>query len=171
MIVIGDEVRRTQLGNNNAYCQDNELSWFDWDLVSENRDLLRFVRMQIKRRLNRNFSQNGSSLSLNEFLNKGQITWHGVKINQPDWSDISHSIAITVESLSANSAIHVMINAWSEPLEFELPELSKTKNRKWKLWIDTNQPSPNDICEWDSGPIIRNSTYLVNSYSIVILMG
>ncbi len=171
MISMGDEVRRTQLGNNNAYCQNNELSWFDWDLVKENHDLLRFVKMQIKRRLNRDSSQNDVSMSLKEFLSKGQFTWHGVKANQPDWSDVSHTIAFTVESMSAATAMHVMVNAFSERLEFELPQLSKTKNRSWKLWIDTFKPSPHDICEWDTGPIIRRPTYLVNSYSIVVLMG
>ncbi len=171
MISMGDEVRRTQLGNNNAYCQNNELSWFDWDLVKENHDLLRFVKMQIRRRLNWDSSQNNGSMSLKEFLSRGQFTWHGVKVNQPDWSDVSHTIAFTVESISAATAMHVMVNAFSQPLEFELPQLSKTKNRSWKLWIDTFKSSPNDICEWDTGPIIRKSTYLVNAYSIVVLMG
>jgi isoamylase len=144
MILMGDEVRRTQLGNNNAYCQDNEISWFDWSQLKKNHELFRFVKMLINHRLVRDLSEN--EMSLRELLDQRLITWHGVKLNEPDWAETSHSIAFTVQSLSGSMAMHYVINAYSEPLSFELPRLSLDPKHMWKRWIDTNLPSPQDIC-------------------------
>ena len=85
MIVMGDEVRRTQYGNNNAYCQDNETSWFDWTLLEKHADLHRFVKLLIARRLLRDMDAERDRSSLTELLRKPRKAWHGVKLNQPDW--------------------------------------------------------------------------------------
>ena len=94
MIVMGDEVRRTQRGNNNAYCQDNETSWFDWTLVEKHADVHRFVRLLIARRLLRDMEAELQRLGLNQLLREGKLTWHGVRVGQPDWSNYSHSLAL-----------------------------------------------------------------------------
>lgn len=86
MFVMGDEVRRSQRGNNNAYCQDNETSWFDWKLLSEHADVLRFVNLLIERRVMRNVEHERRRISLSQFLREAKRAWHGVKLNQPDWS-------------------------------------------------------------------------------------
>ena len=86
MIGMGDEVRRSQFGNNNAYCQDNETSWFDWSLVAKHSDVHRFLRLLIERRRLRNPDAEQHHLSLNQLLARALKTWHGVKIGQPDWS-------------------------------------------------------------------------------------
>src|SRR5580693_1526225 len=99
MITMGDEVRRTQGGNNNAYCQDNETSWFDWSLVSQHAGLLRFVRLLIERRLVRDMAEEPGAESLIHLLRESDKSWHGVKLNQPDWSHSSHSIALTAGML------------------------------------------------------------------------
>jgi glycogen operon protein len=106
MILMGDEVRRTQQGNNNAYCQNNELGWFDWSLIDKHADIHNFVKHLIHVRLQLDVSQAEYSMSLNQLLNKSLITWHGVKLNQPDWSRHSHSVAFTVQSLSGTIAMH-----------------------------------------------------------------
>ena len=93
MISMGDEVRRTQRGNNNAYCQDNEISWFDWTLVEKHADVHRFVRLLTARRLLRDVEPERQRLSLNQLLRTASKAWHGVKQGQPDWSDSSHSLA------------------------------------------------------------------------------
>jgi glycogen operon protein len=97
MLLMGDEVRRTQHGNNNAYCHDNDLSWFAWTLLEKHRDLHRFVRRLISHRLHlaRLVPVRDVGLSLNQLLRQAKIRPRGVKLDQPDWSDHSHSLAFT----------------------------------------------------------------------------
>ncbi len=168
MILMGDEVRRTQQGNNNAYCQNNELSWFDWSLTDKHADVSRFVRMLISIRLRRDMSKAEYSMSLNELLKKARITWHGVKLGQPDWSPVSHSIAFTVESLGGTMTMHYMLNAYHQPLEFEIP--TPAENAEWKRWIDTGLDSPNDISNRQDAVHISTNKYELKPYSIVLLL-
>jgi len=96
MIVMGDEVRRTQLGNNNGYCIDNETVWFDWTLLAKHTDVHRFVRLLIARRLMRGLEHEHQTLV--QWLREAVKAWHGVKLDQPDWSPGSHSLALNVKS-------------------------------------------------------------------------
>ena len=96
MLLMGDEVRRTQNGNNNAYCQDNELSWFDWTLLERHRDLHRFVKTLIRQRLMLGKDLGVESVSLNELLRSAEIEPHGVRLREPDLDLWSHSLAVTV---------------------------------------------------------------------------
>ena len=149
MLLMGDEMRRTQRGNNNAYCQDNEISWLDWSLLDRHPDLHRFVRTLIAHRL-RGIEMGGEEsfgLSLNELLRRAQIDWHGVRLGQPDWSDDSHSIACTLRSGARRLPIwlHVMCNAYWEALDFDLPDVPETAVSGWQRWIDTARESPEDI--------------------------
>lgn len=169
MILMGDEVRRTQFGNNNAYCHDNELTWFDWRLPDKHADVLRFVKMLNDVRNNRDSAQKKYKLSLKELLDKPLVTWHGVKLHQPDWSDASHSIAVTTLSIGGSVEIHYMFNTYHEALEFEIPPVHETAGQGWRRWIDTSLPSPNDICEWDDAPFYNQQTCRVEQHSIVIL--
>lgn len=170
MILMGDEVRRTQHGNNNAYCQDNEISWFDWSLVTKHNEMFRFVKLLISQRLLRDVAQEEYSMSLRELLDQRLVTWHGIKLNEPDWSEQSHSIAFTVQSLSGSMAMYYAVNAYTEPLTFELPKLSLDQKRTWKRWIDTSLPSPQDICNWNEITEIKESVYTVTPHSVVILV-
>jgi glycogen operon protein len=79
MIMMGDEVHRTQLGNNNAYCQDNVLTWLDWSLLEKHADLLRFVNHLVRFRVNFERSRETEAFSLADLLRQRQIQWHGVK--------------------------------------------------------------------------------------------
>ena len=168
MLLMGDEARHSQGGNNNAYCQDNEVNWFDWELAARHVGLRRFVKELIHRRLQRDVAMDGQGLSLNELLRRSRIEWHGVRLNQPDWADDSHSIALTLRSLRGRFAAHLMINAWWEELTFELPPLSG--DRQWRLWIDTARPSPDDIHPWESAPAFPGRTCRVQPRAIVALV-
>ncbi len=95
MLLMGDEVRRTQRGNNNAYCQDNEISWFDWTLLERHADIHRFVKLLTAFRQRRDVVTEDRPLTLNELLDRARIEWHGVTLNQPDWSEHSHALAFT----------------------------------------------------------------------------
>ena len=97
MILMGDEVRRTQRGNNNAYCQDNETSWFDWTLVDKHADVHRFVTLLNARRTLREWSTERQRMSLNQLIREAKKAWHGVKLDQPDWGHWSHSLAFSAE--------------------------------------------------------------------------
>lgn len=177
MILMGDEVRRTQHGNNNAYCQDNELSWFDWSLVEKHADILQFVKHLIVIRIKRDVSKIEYAMSLNKLLGKGIITWHGVQLNLPDWSYHSHSIAFTGQSLSGSIVSYFIMNAYYGALEFELPEENVAtalngagKKIVWKRWIDTALESPMDICNRKEAPVINTATYLAQPHSVVVLI-
>ena len=105
MILMGDEVRRTQRGNNNAYCQDNEISWFDWTLLAKHADVHRFVRLLIARRLMRDVEHERRRVSLNQLLRNAKHAWHGVKLDQPDWSDLSRTAWRSVRNCRARTVL------------------------------------------------------------------
>jgi glycogen operon protein len=169
MISMGDEVRRTQHGNNNAYCQDNEISWFDWNLVAKHTDLYRFVTMLNARRRLRNWGPDQDCPSLNEMLRDANKSWHGVKLGQPDWSDSSHSIALYAEAPNKKLLLHMILNAYWEPLEFELPQIAGDGEGPWLRWLDTTLDSPQDIVEWESAPTVQGRTYRAGPRSVVVL--
>ena len=168
MILMGDEMRRTQRGNNNAYCQDNEISWLDWGLLEQHADIHRFVKRLIRVRRNLDVFSENQGLSLAKLLHQAQIEWHGVKLNQPDWGYNSHSLAFTVQA--RRDRFHIIFNAFSGALEFEIPTLSGDGKVSWRRVIDTYYESPQDFCDWKDAPVIRSSTYLVHPYSIVALV-
>lgn len=167
MLLMGDEVRRTQRGNNNAYCQDNEISWLDWTLLDKHRDVHRFVQKLNRLRLRRDLSQEDPGLSLNQLLRQGKIQWHGVKLNQPDWSAESHSLAAAAESLRGRFLLHLMLNAYWEPLEFELPS---PVSPGWRRLVDTALDPPHDISVVQTAPVVAGSTYHVQPRSVVLLV-
>jgi glycogen operon protein len=169
MIVMGDEVRRTQRGNNNAYCQDNELSWFDWALVKKHADVHRFLRLLTARRLLRGTGHEWERLSLNRLIQAANKAWHGTSLNQPDWSDHSRSIALTVETRQEKLLMHLILNAYWEPLDFELPPAGQGRASRWRRWIDTARETPNDIVPWEEAPRFTGLSYRAEGRSVVVL--
>lgn len=97
MILMGDEVRRTQAGNNNAYCHDDESIWFDWSLLNAHADIQRFVKLLIARRLLRDVTHEQQRTTLTQLIEQANKSWHGVKLNQADWRKNSHSIAFSAD--------------------------------------------------------------------------
>jgi isoamylase len=166
-MLMGDEVRRTQGGNNNAYCQDNETSWFNWTLVAQRADVHRFVTLLNARRVRRDVEHARQRVALNELIRQADITWHGVKLGEPDWRPSSHSIAFTARFSMA--PYHVILNAYWEPLEFELPPLVHGAREPWRRWIDTALDSPHDIVEWERAPSVSGHRYRAQSRSVVVL--
>ncbi len=167
MILMGDEVRRTQHGNNNSYCQDNETSWFDWSLIEKNRALLEFVRKLNWFNLNTGFFQEEIFWLAPEPVSLTNITFHGIKENHPDWQYFSNSLAYTLRNIEFGQIIHVMINAHDKALTFELP---KEPNLHWRRIIDTSLIAPNDILMYNEAPDHKSPFYRVEERSIVLLM-
>lgn len=168
MLSMGDEVGRTQKGNNNAYCQDSSLSWFDWSLVRKNRSLLTFVQRLIKFRAASPTIDQYIHHPLSGLLEDSQIEWHGVKVRQPDWSDQSHSIAVSYALPYRDEHFYMAINAYWEELAFELPALSE--GRLWQEVIDTSHASPHDIYTLQDAPIYQETHYRVAPRSVVVLI-
>jgi len=166
MIVMGDECRRTQHGNNNAYSQDNETSWFDWTLLQRHADLHRFVKLLIARRLLRDIDSDRTTL--NELLRGARKAWHGVTLFEPDWSHSSHSLALSAELFKERREFHMIVNSWWQPLDFELPPV--LSRFPWRRWIDTAQPSPLDIVDWRAASPIDGAHYHAAPRSVVVLI-
>jgi glycogen operon protein len=170
MLLMGDEVRRTQQGNNNAYCQNNELSWFDWELLQKNTDLFRFVKMLIN-----DFFKKFKILHEERFWiddkrgKNAHVTWHGTKVGKPDWGENSHSLAFTLGKSSSKERLHIMINAYWDSLSFELPVFDKNPKGKWKKIIDTAEESPNDILTVKNGIPVTGNLIALKARSIVVL--
>jgi glycogen operon protein len=88
----------------------------------------------------------------NQLLQRAKIQWHGVTLNNPDWSEHSHSLAITLQSLRARFLIHGMFNAYWEPLTFEVPPRPEDSRQPWRRCIDTELKSPDDFQPWQTAP-------------------
>jgi isoamylase len=169
MMLMGDEVRRTQGGNNNAYCQDNETSWFDWSLLAKRADVHRFVRLLNARRLLRDVEPERQRVVLCDLIRLADITWHGVELERPDFRPSSHSIAFTAKVTRDRVSCHALFNAYWESLEFELPPVSAGGRRRWRRWIDTYLDSPHDIIDWEHAPLVPGQTYRTEPRSVVVL--
>jgi glycogen operon protein len=167
MLLMGDEMRRTQQGNNNVYCQDNEINWLDWNLLDRYGDIHRFVQHMIRLRLSLDVFRENHGQSLNELLRMAQIDWHGTRLNQPDWSDHSHSLAFTIRRRKV--FFHIIFNAYREALDFELPPSPADAPARWRRIIDTFVESPNDICDMAQAPAVDRQTYFVQPHSVVLL--
>jgi isoamylase len=169
MLLGGDEIRRTQGGNNNAYNQDNATSWFDWTMTDSNRDMLRYVQRMIAfRRAHRALRR--PRFYTGEVNDRGlpDITWHGTRLGSPGFADPqARALACTIAGLGGEADLHVMMNMFWEPLDFELPV---DPQRAWHVAVDTFAQSPHDIDDQDDSAPLRRSVCTVQGRSIVILV-
>jgi isoamylase len=163
MILMGDEVRRTQRGNNNDYCHDDETNWFDWTLVQRHADVYRFVSLLCQRRVLREVAH--ERISLSKMLADAKKSWNGLKLGQADWGDNSHSVALGGEVYGEGLLFYWILSAYWEALDVEPPPAGKV----WRRWIDTARESPDDIVPWDTAPSVTASSYRVEPRSVVML--
>jgi glycogen operon protein len=169
MILMGDEVRRTQKGNNNAYCQDNDISWFDWGRVEDNRDLLRFWRRLI------DFRKRHASLRRRTFFDgrsneRGlkDVSWHGGRLNEPGWDDPNtRALAFTLAGFDGEEDIHVLLNMHWDPIDFDLPPVA---GRRWHLAVDTAEAPPLDVSEPGQEKLIAGNSLRAQGRSVVVLV-
>jgi glycogen operon protein len=143
------------------------MNWFDWSLVRKHADVHRFVRLLLARRLLRDVGHEQQRVSLSEMLAASRHAWHGTRLNQPDWGPDSHAVALGAELQTEGLLIHLTLNAFWEPLDFELP--ARDGRGPWRRWIDTSRPSPEDIVDWESAPPVTDGTYRAGPRSVVML--
>jgi len=169
MFVAGDEIRRTQKGNNNAYCQDNEISWFDWNLAKKNQEMFRFFKQMIALRKSHPLLQRSRFFTgqLNQ-SGLADISWHGCRLNSPGWYDPNSSVlGFTMGGFDGDVDLHVMLNMDWQNLDFDIPSI---EGRKWFRAVDTALPSQEDIAEAGQEVEISGNTYHVNGRSVVVLL-
>jgi glycogen operon protein len=165
MLLGGDERRRTQRGNNNAYNQDNPISWFDWTPSARADELFRFAQQMIALR------KSHPALSRPVFYSgaigrrgRPDIAWHGTRLGRPGFNDPdARALACTIAGIGASADLHVMMNMFWEPLDFEVPV-----NTVWRVVVDTFASPPNDIAS--PNPItVNGSVHRVDGRSLVVL--
>jgi isoamylase len=172
MILAGDEVLRTQHGNNNCYCQDNALGWFDWTLTERNHEMLRFLRYMVA------FRRRHPCLMQRRFLTGRRregyplpdVAWHGLRLDQPLWHDSQAKLLVfTLGAVDeAEAHLHVIFNMSGSSLDLPLPPLA---GQIWHRAIDTGRPAPGEILHPSSQPPVKESLYQVHERSVVVLEG
>ncbi|MEN8008264.1 MAG: glycogen debranching protein GlgX [Candidatus Krumholzibacteriota bacterium] len=167
MLLMGDEGGHTRQGNNNPWCQDNELNWLDWDQVRENAGLVRFTRELVR------FTKSLEILQENRFWTatspdlKGEISWHGTQPGRPDWTPASRVLAFTLEQPASGRHVHVMLNAGNKVAEFTPP--NAPAGLAWTPILDTSRISPDDIGELTPQRLPATSSVMVPGHSIRVL--
>ncbi|MGF1459372.1 MAG: glycogen debranching protein GlgX [Leptolyngbyaceae cyanobacterium] len=168
MVLMGDESCRTQKGNNNAYCQNNALSWLDWERLESHKEIFRFTQRMIDLVQNLRLFQQTRWLQVTEEPVKApHITWHGVELYEPDWADHSHSLAFTLHDPLVEEEMHVMLNAYWEPLSFRLPQ--PHAHSHWYRIINTAKLGSHDIVDGTTDAV-EGYRYQVDARSCVVLM-
>jgi glycogen operon protein len=162
MLLAGDEFRRSQRGNNNAYCQDNETSWVDWTLLQRNAEIFRFARGVLALRRAHPVLQRQS------FYTEKDIYWFNAGGKCPDWHDASQKHLGCWIRGHGGPDLYLMFNAGAEAVSFVLPGAGTIT---WRLAVDTAKPSPGDLRNPEEEDIPTDSTkYIVESRSIVVLV-
>ena len=170
MMLGGDEMRRTQNGNNNAYCQDNELSWFNWNLAEKNKGLVRFTSKLIElRRSHAVFSRIKFFRDTYETGAIPEIAWYDMTAKVPDWAKMNHFLAFKLEGLEVDNDFYIATNLGQYDLTITLPTLPG--NKKWHRVADTAIESPDDILEKGKEELLTEQRrYVLISGATVILM-
>jgi glycogen operon protein len=178
MTLMGDEMGKTQHGNNNTYCHDNESNWLDWNLLRKNADLFRYTKQIIHFRLAHPVLRSRYHFQNRDCIGSGypDISFHGTKAWYADWSGTSRVFAFLLCGKHAKQGtfqddyIYVAMNMYWEDLDFELPRLPE--GMRWHVFANTSMPSPEDINEIGKEPVLENQyNFLVGSRSVIVLVG
>jgi len=177
MLLAGDEFRRTQRGNNNSYCQDNDISWIDWALLEKNRDIFSFTRSMIAfRKMHPVFSM-PVFFSGKECPDNGRedISWHGLKPDEPEWDTDDGCLAAMINGSirtdkdeGNNCDFYLAFNSSGKEQVFTVP--GSPSGREWRRAIDTSAASPDDIYIESRGPEIREEQITLSGHSLKVLM-
>ena len=173
MLWMGDELGRTQGGNNNAYCLDNPSNWLDWELQTRNADLVRFVKLLIRQRRSHPLLRGKRHPASQGDNGRGypEISWHGQSPWQPDWSGESRRLACLWSGLDGAGRmefLYVAINAHWESASFVLPPISG----RWHVAVNTGMVGPEDIFEpGEEPPLTNQNAALIGARSAMLLIG
>lgn len=168
MLLMGDEMRRSQHGNNNAYCQDSQINWLDWSSINSNHEILGFTKNLIALTQSLNiFQQDHLLCAMKRECGCPRIAWHGVRLNSPDWSYSSHSLSFSLSDPASDEQLYIVLNAFWQPLEFELPPLPD--GQSWRRIIDTFL-GIDAFKPCTAAPVHHAPTYMVHDRTCVLLI-
>jgi glycogen operon protein len=163
MLLGGDEFRRTQGGNNNAYCQDNETSWYDWSCLEQNKEIFRFTCGMIA------FRFTHPILSKEQFYTDAEIHWFSPQGGLPNWFDPTEKQFACLIREDEQCALFLMFNAGIEAVDFGLP--SVMPGTRWHVAVDTSRETPQDLFAAGEEPLWEDSqTYRLSPRSSAILL-
>jgi isoamylase len=163
MLLGGDEFRRTQRGNNNAYCQDNEVSWFDWNLVEKHKEIQRFTRGMIA------FRRAHPVLRREDFYTDADIKWFAQNGTSPDWMNPQQRSFASLILGQTEPDLFLMFNADIRSVDFAIPVLAESKI--WRLAVDTSRAAPEDLYEAGKEPSMQGQiSFRVEPRSSAILL-
>jgi len=163
MLLGGDEFRRTQGGNNNPWCQDNETSWYDWGYLEQHKEILRFTRGMIA------FRSAHPALSEEQFYTDAEIRWFGPRGGLPDWADPKEKQFACLINEDEQGALYLMFNAGADAVDFALPALPS--GARWHLAVDTGRAAPQDLfAAGDEQICADQQTYRLSPRSGAILL-
>ncbi len=163
MLLGGDEFRRTQGGNNNAYCQDNETSWYDWSYLERHRDVFRFTCGMIA------FRRAHPILSKEQFYTDAEINWFGPQGGLPNWADPKEKQFACLIHEDEQHALYLMFNAGADAVDFGLPPV--LPGARWHLAVDTSREAPQDLFAAGEEPLWEGPrTYHLGPRSSAILL-
>ena len=174
MVLSGDEMGNSQQGNNNAYCQDNEIAWLDWNNLEKNADIFRYFKQMIRFRRQHKVLRYEDHLRHQDYLNLGypDFSWHGVKAWHPEngYNNLTLAFMLNGRYADNDDFIYVAMNMHWEMHGFELPQLPD--GLAWHVFANTGVETPNDIHEPGEEPLIEsNHEVLVGPRSIMVLVG
>lgn len=161
MLLMGDEYGHTKGGNNNSWCQDNQLNWFLWDKLKANEGFLRYFKMLI------HFRKRHPILQRKAFLTNKDVDWHGTDPFKPDWSGLSGIVAMTIKDHSNNQDLYVAFNSHDQTMTIYTPQPPYSKN--WHWVVNTANNSPLDIYDEHQGPIMKEHSYKLLPHSAIML--
>jgi glycogen operon protein len=168
MLLMGDEVCRSQRGNNNAYCQNSPLTWFDWDQLNKSSDILAFVKKLVSFVQAHAIFQQERLLTTHDDGIHPFVEWHGVAPNRPDWTETSHAIAFTLCHPEAGERFFIVCNSYWEPLSFVFPPAKLQK--AWRRIIDTSLESPKDFLDASATLPIETDAYSIHARSLALFI-
>jgi len=148
MLLGGDEFRRTQQGNNNAYCQDNEIGWYDWTFLKKHSEIDRFTRGMIA------FRAAHAVLRTEAFYSDSDISWFNPQGTVPDWLDPQRQSLACLIFGQADLDLILIFNAAPEPVEFAIPVAPRASD--WHLAVDTFRPAPEDLFDSGKEPTVQD---------------
>lgn len=178
MILSGDEMGNTQFGNNNAYCQDNEISWLNWNDLENNHELFNYAKKMIGFRNAHPVLRDNKFFQNRDYMNTGyaDISWHGTQAWNADWGGGSRTIAFLLDGIHAKGGsvednyIYVAMNMHWESHNFAIPQ--PAEGITWHVSANTDMPEGTDIFASGEEPILENQTdFVVGPRSVVILVG
>jgi isoamylase/glycogen operon protein len=161
MLLMGDEYAHSRDGNNNTWCQDNELNWFLWGRIEARQEFYRYYRSLIE------FRKKYALLRRDAFLSDKDISWHGLSPLNPEWEHDNRFIAFTLNLPDKGPDLYVAFNACHVPHTIHIPQ--PREGTVWHWIVNTNNLPPDDFFDEEHPRLLEAATFRISAYSAIML--